>query len=199
MRRLLSVFKDTKKDEYKEPKWIYAQQDRLLSNGIGYSFKNFFDSIFTFVNENVETYSFLGPKGLNWKNNDKNHNYERISTKKEINFESFENDFGENDHFYAELEKNRQLKVNYHCCLCDKMFFSEKGYDYHLYNAHSIGNPEIDKFKLIPRVDCVRVQKEKKKKEFKCIGCNKIYKNHNGLKYHNIKHHGYLKRGETFK
>ncbi|OQS54080.1 hypothetical protein EHP00_1150 [Ecytonucleospora hepatopenaei] len=194
MRRHLGVFKDTKGDEYKELKWIYAQQDKLLSNGIGYSFKKFFDSIFTSVEDNVEYYSFIGSKDIKWINNDINHNYKKATKKNEINFECFENDFEENDHFYAELEKNKQLRVIYHCCSCDKAFFSEKGYDYHLYNAHSIGHLQIDNFNLITRVECVQIQKEKKKKEFKCIGCNKIYKNHNGLKYHNIKHHGYTKR-----
>ena len=32
-------------------------------------------------------------------------------------------------------------------------------------------------------------QPVKTQREYKCVDCNKIYKNHNGLKYHNNKHH----------
>lgn len=177
--------------------WLHKKQDNLVNNDITYNFGDYFNSL---PSPSISLSLVTSKHQIN-----KTNFYNKASFNYGIDF----NDFSDLNMYELETDSCRPVvdfskpfNTTYICSKCTKIFSSEEGIRYHMSTVHKPLNPQCllkpvknicfnssstgSLSKIHSSIDFKSI---KTKKEYRCLECKKIYKNHNGLKYHKQKYH----------
>ncbi|KAL6122492.1 hypothetical protein NUSPORA_00481 [Nucleospora cyclopteri] len=182
-----------------EVEHLYVIQDILLQQNISYDFEQYDMPGFTVIDSVIEQSSldFFNEKKEKLNDSEKTFFYSTDTC------ETFLHDI----ETYQYVFNTDEVKRTFMCSEdnCNRIFFTEKALTFHNENVHKVAKElfsganvisleKSDKgLDLIKRTRFIQprkaVQENRPRKEYKCLECKKIYKNHNGLKYHNNKKH----------